>query len=52
MWITPSKEYVVTLDKPSMNPLNVEYILTIYKKTADGKNFTIVLRMPLKPHPK
>lgn len=49
MWETPSHEYLVSLDKSATNPLGVEFILTIWKKSEDGKNFTVILRMPLKP---
>lgn len=51
MWETPNHEYLITLDKPSLNPLGVEYILNVWKKSPDGKNFTLILKMPLKPLP-
>ncbi len=45
---TPNKEYIVTFDEPSMNPLGVVIIMTIYKYDLQTKKFIVVLKMPLK----
>lgn len=49
---TPNKEYLLTIDKSSLNPLGVVMILTVYKFNSQTKTYEAVIKMPLKPFSK
>ncbi len=48
---TPNKEFIVLIDKPSLNPLGVVQIITIFKLNPETKVYEAVIKMPLKPLP-